>query len=83
MVRRPHRSHQPRWPFGQVRDDNFDRVTDYRNPSLAAATKGLGYLHRFGRGIGRVRKSLESNGNPPAEFQVDDASWAVVIRRAA
>ncbi|MEU9793052.1 ATP-binding protein [Streptomyces sparsogenes] len=73
----------PGGPFGQVRDDNFDRVTDYRNPSLAAAMKGLGYVNRFGRGIGRVKKALETNGNPPAEFQVDDTSWAVVIRRAA
>ncbi|MFD9794024.1 ATP-binding protein [Streptomyces sp. NPDC059070] len=72
----------PGGPFGQVRDDNFDRVTDYRNPSLAAALKGLGYVNRFGRGIGRVRKALEDNGNPPAEFQVDDSSWVVVIRRA-
>ncbi|MFF0425545.1 ATP-binding protein [Streptomyces sp. NPDC004520] len=73
----------PGGPFGQVRDDNFDRVTDYRNPSLAAAMKGLGYVNRFGRGIGRVRRALEDNGNPPAEFQVDDSSWVVVIRRAA
>lgn len=73
----------PGGPFGQVRDDNFDRVTDYRNPSLAAAMKGLGYVNRFGRGIGRVKKALETNGNPPAEFQIDDASWAVVLRRAS
>ncbi|WP_405900803.1 putative DNA binding domain-containing protein [Streptomyces sp. NBC_00727] len=73
----------PGGPFGQVREDNFDRVTDYRNPSLAAALKGLGYVNRFGRGIGRVHRSLESNGNPPAEFQIDDVSWAVIIRRAA
>lgn len=73
----------PGGPYGQVRDDNFDRVTDYRNPSLAAALKGLGYVNRFGRGIGRVRAALERNGNPPAEFQVDDSSWAVTIRRAA
>jgi ATP-dependent DNA helicase RecG len=72
----------PGGPFGQVRDDNFDRVTDYRNPSLAAALKGLGYVNRFGRGIGRVRAALERNGNPPAHFQVDDFSWAVTIRRA-
>jgi ATP-dependent DNA helicase RecG len=45
--------------------------------------KGLRYVNRFGRGIGRVKKALETNGNPPAEFQVDDAFWAVVIRRAA
>ncbi|AOT61060.1 ATP-binding protein [Streptomyces fradiae] len=73
----------PGGPFGQVRDDNFDRVTDYRNPSLAAALKGLGYVNRFGRGIGRVRRALEDNGNPPAEFQVDESSWVVVVRRAA
>lgn len=73
----------PGGPYGQVRDDNFDRVTDYRNPSLAAAMKGLGYVNRFGRGIGRVRTALERNGNPPAEFQVDDSSWAVTLRRAA
>ena len=73
----------PGGPFGQVRDDNFDRVTDYRNPSLAAAMKGLGHVNRFGRGIGRVRKALETNGNPPPEFQVDASSWAVILRRAA
>ncbi|WP_404815232.1 ATP-binding protein [Streptomyces thermolineatus] len=73
----------PGGPYGQVRDDNFDRVTDYRNPSLAAAMKGLGYVNRFGRGIGRIQATLERNGNPPAEFQVDDSSWAVVLRRAA
>lgn len=72
----------PGGPYGQVRDDNFDRVTDYRNPSLAAAMKGLGYVNRFGRGIGRVQASLARNGNPPAEFQVDDSSWAVTLRRA-
>lgn len=71
----------PGGPYGQVRDDNFDRVTDYRNPSLAAAMKGLGYVNRFGRGIGRVQASLARNGNPPAEFQVDDSSWAVTLRR--
>jgi ATP-dependent DNA helicase RecG len=73
----------PGGPYGQVRGDNFDRVTDYRNPSLAAALKGLGYVNRFGRGIGRIRAALERNGNPPAEFQIDDVSWAVTIRRAA
>ncbi|MFI9580305.1 ATP-binding protein [Streptomyces sp. NPDC052236] len=72
----------PGGPFGQVRDDNFDLVTDYRNPSLAAALKGLGYVNRFGRGIGRVRAALERNGNPPAEFKVDHSSWAVTLRRA-
>ncbi|MEV7596632.1 ATP-binding protein [Kitasatospora sp. NPDC089797] len=72
----------PGGPYGQVRSDNFDRVNDYRNPSLAAAMKSLGYVNRFGRGIGRVRAALERNGNPPAEFLVDQSSWFVTVRRA-
>ncbi|MFD9700415.1 ATP-binding protein [Lentzea sp. NPDC059081] len=71
----------PGGPFGQVNADNFERVNDYRNPSLAGAMKSMGYVNRFGRGIGRVRASLERNGNPPAEYVVDDASWLVVVRR--
>lgn len=73
----------PGGPFGQVRADNFDRVNDYRNPSLAAAMKSLGYVNQFGRGIGRIRVSLARNGNPPPEFVVDDASWTVLVRRAS
>lgn len=72
----------PGGPFGQVRSDNFDRVNDYRNPTLAGAMKSLGYVNRFGRGIGRVRAALARNGNPPAEYRVDDSSWSVVLRRA-
>jgi len=72
----------PGGPYGQVRSDNFDRVNDYRNPSLAAAMKSLGYVNRFGRGIGRVRAALERNGNPPPEFQVDESSWSVTLRVA-
>jgi ATP-dependent DNA helicase RecG len=72
----------PGGPYGQVRRDNFERVNDYRNPSLAAAMKALGYVNRFGRGIGRVRASLARNGNPPAEYAVDDSSWSVTLRSA-
>ncbi|RAO07808.1 ATP-binding protein [Micromonospora noduli] len=73
----------PGGPFGQVRADNFDRVNDYRNPSLAAAMKSLGYVNQFGRGIGRIRASLARNGNPPPEFVVDDSSWTVMVRSAS
>ncbi len=72
----------PGGPFGQVRDDNFDRVNDYRNPNLAAAMKALGYVNRFGRGIGRMRAELARNGNPAPDFVVDDSSWVVAVRRA-
>lgn len=73
----------PGGPYGQVRSDNFDRVNDYRNPSLAAAMKSLGYVNRFGRGIGRIRAALQRNGNPPPEFLVDESSWLVTLRRAS
>ena len=73
----------PGGPFGQVNAENFDRVNDYRNPSLAGAMKSLGYVNRFGRGIGRVRAALERNGNPSAEYVVDEVSWSVVVRRQA
>jgi len=68
--------------FGQVRQHNFDRVNDYRNPSLAAAMKSLGYVNQFGRGIGRMRSTLARNGNPDPVFLVDDASWSVTLRAA-
>ncbi|MFC5145887.1 ATP-binding protein [Streptomyces aureoversilis] len=72
----------PGGPYGQVRSDNFERVNDYRNPSLAAAMKSLGYVNRFGRGIGRVRAALARNGNPPAGYLIDDSSWSVTLRSA-
>jgi ATP-dependent DNA helicase RecG len=70
----------PGGPYGRVRKDNFDHVNDYRNPSLAAAMKTLGYVNRFGRGITRIKEAMEQNGNPPPEFAVDDAYWSVALR---
>lgn len=71
----------PGGPYGRVRRDNFDKVNDYRNPSLAAAMKALGYVNRFGRGITRIMAAMRDNGNPPPEFAVDDAFWSVTLRR--
>ncbi|GAB3440067.1 ATP-binding protein [Actinophytocola sediminis] len=72
----------PGGPYGAVRSDNFESRNDYRNPSLAGAMKELGFVNRFGRGIGRMQGVLSANGNPPAEFDVDDSSWLVLMRRA-
>ena len=72
----------PGGPYGVVTKDTFDRRNDYRNPALAAAMKTLGYVNRFGRGITLVRIALEHNGNPPADFQVEDTYWSVTVRRA-
>lgn len=71
----------PGGPFGQVRTDNFDRVTDYRNPRLAGAMKGLGYANRFGRGIWRIRSAMARSGSPAPEFLVDASTWSVILRK--
>lgn len=71
----------PGGPFGQVRRDNFDRVTDYRNPGLAGAMKALGYVNRFGRGIWRIRSAMARSGSPAPEFRLDASSWSVILRK--
>ena len=62
----------PGGPFGQVTVETFGQpgVTDYRNPTLAEALKALGFVERFGIGLEIVRKTLLSNGNPPAYFGI-------------
>lgn len=54
--------------FGNARPENFPNVNDYRNPVIAESMKVLGYVNRFNRGIGRVKKELADNGNPEAVF---------------
>lgn len=75
--------HNPGGPYGQVTRSNFGvpGANDYRNPNLAAVMKELGYVQRFGYGIPLTRIEMQRNGNPPPEFQVDDAYVAVVLRR--
>ena len=68
--------------FGQVNRQNFGQgVTDYRNPHLAEAMKNLGDVQRFGIGIPTAQKELKKNGNPPAEFVIEDSYMSVIIRR--
>lgn len=73
----------PGGPFGQVNRENFGEpgITDYRNPHLAEAMKNLGFVQRFGVGIAIARKEMKKNGNPPPEFDVQDAHVAAVLRR--
>lgn len=49
--------------YGRVNRDNFPDENDYRNPVIADTMRTLGYVNRFGRGIGRVRTELAENGN--------------------
>jgi ATP-dependent DNA helicase RecG len=74
--------HSPGGAFGQVNVSNFGTgITDYRNPHLAEAMKNLGYVQRFGIGIPTAQKQLEKNGNPPAEFIVDNSSILAIVKR--
>ena len=54
--------------YGKVSPTNFPNVSDYRNPFIAEAMKVLGYVNRFSRGVYRVQKELQENGNGKAIF---------------
>lgn len=56
--------------YGKVTPENFPNVSDYRNPFIAEAMKILGYVNRFSRGVYRVQKELEENGNQAANFDL-------------
>ncbi len=72
----------PGGPYGGVTAETFGEpgVTSYRNPTLAEAMRTLGYAERFGVGLQIVRQSLSRNGNPPAEFRIDDHFVHVTVR---
>jgi ATP-dependent DNA helicase RecG len=57
--------------YGKARPENFPDVNDYRNPIIAEAMKVLGYVNRYNRGIIRVQKELEENGNGKATFNLN------------
>jgi ATP-dependent DNA helicase RecG len=67
--------------YGQVTAQNYDRVSDYRNPVIAEAMKVLGYVERFGTGISRARAALAKNDNPPPEFIFEPTYVLVTVRR--
>jgi ATP-dependent DNA helicase RecG len=67
--------------FGEVTRDTLTERNSYRNPIIAEAMKNLGYVNRFGYGIQRAESALSKNGNPPLEFEIDDRSFLVKIRR--
>jgi ATP-dependent DNA helicase RecG len=66
--------------YGIVNPENFSRMSDYRNPVIAEAMKGLGYVERFGTGIARANAALQANGNPVAEFQFEQSHVLVTLR---
>ncbi len=66
--------------YGQVTPENYERVSDYRNPVIAEAMKVLGYVEKFGTGIARANAALRKNRNPPAEFTFQPTHVLVIIR---
>jgi len=66
--------------YGQVTPENFRQVSDYRNPVIAEAMKGLGYVEKFGSGIARALEAFRANGNEPAEFTFERTHVLVEIR---
>jgi ATP-dependent DNA helicase RecG len=74
--------HSPGGPYGQVTVETIGQpgLTDYRNPTLAAALHQLGFVQQFGVGIQISRDRLAQNGNPPLEFQASVAAVAAIVR---
>lgn len=67
--------------YGEATKENFPTRNSYRNPVIAEALKSLGYVNRFGYGVQRAQALLVENGNPPAEFEFDEHSVLVKIRK--
>lgn len=69
--------------YGQVTPQNFGSVPAYRNPVIAGAMHGLGYVDRWGTGVARARAALKGNGNPPPEYTFEASYVQVTVWSAA
>lgn len=67
--------------YGKVTPETFGQPNsvDYRNPTIAGMMRDLGFMERFGIGLGIVKKELEKNGNPPPEFEFREESVSVTV----
>ena len=68
--------------WGDVTPENFETgtVPSRRNPTIAEAMKGMGFMQKFGIGIQTAKKALRDNGNPPAEFHPEDNFFIVTVK---
>lgn len=67
--------------YGEATRENFPTRNSYRNPIIAEAMKIMGFVNRFGYGVQRAQALLEANGNPPAQFELDERSVLVKVSR--
>ena len=67
--------------YGKATPETFGRPNsaDYRNPTIAGMMRDLGFMERFGVGLGIVKKTLEKNGNPPPEFEFREEFVSVTV----
>jgi len=76
--------HSPGGLYGRVTPESFGRSpgsTDYRNPTIAAGLKLLGFVQRFGMGIPLARQRCLENSNPAPEFDFQPAAVLALLRR--
>jgi ATP-dependent DNA helicase RecG len=66
--------------YGSVNKDTFPDANDYRNPIIAEVMLQLKYVNRFNFGIRRAQTALQINGNPPAEFNIQQDAFSVTIK---
>lgn len=74
--------HNPGGLFGRANAQNLGRPAsnDYRNPTLAAVLRNLGFVQQFGAGIAIATSACRHNGNPDPEFAPQLSSFGVIIR---
>jgi ATP-dependent DNA helicase RecG len=72
----------PGGPYGNVTRERFGEtgLTDYRNPNLAEALSLLGYVQKFGSGLGIIRNAMSENGNPEPEFVAKETTVHVTLK---
>lgn len=72
----------PGGPFGMgLEEFGQPYAVGYRNPNLAGALKDLGFVQRFGAGIGLARAELQNNGNPPLDLDPSANYVSVTMRQ--
>lgn len=69
--------------YGAVTRENFGDpgITAYRNPTIAEAMKNMGFMQRFGIGIATAHRTLEDNGNPPPDSQIQSTVILATVRK--
>ena len=65
--------------YGELTPEHFPFGTAYRNPILAEAAKTLGFVNRFGRGIGLTKELMRRNGSREPGFNTLSNFFSVVV----